>query len=90
MKTELRKKAKDAFKKNWQRSIVKVANNPVLGRTMKNVRTQRDIKLVTTKKKKKLFCDRIKLSYYNFFRGKCIDHRNEKNSNIYITPILVL
>ena len=33
-------------------------------------------------KNKKLFGVRTKLSYCNIFHRKCIDYKNEKNSNI--------
>ena len=42
-------------------------NYSVFSKTMENVRKHRDIKLVTTVKKKKLFGARAKLSYNNFF-----------------------
>ena len=42
-------------------------NYSVFRKTMENVRKHRDIKLVTTVKKKKLFGVRAKLSYNNFF-----------------------
>ena len=53
-------------------------NNLAFAKNMKNVRKNRDIKLVSTKKKK-LFGFRTKLSYYKVFHRKCIAYRNEKN-----------
>ena len=59
MNTELGKNAKNEFEKKF----FKFRNNSVFGKTMENVRNHRDIKLVTSEKRRKQLVS--KPNYYS-------------------------
>ena len=62
MTTDLRKNAKNYFEKDF----FKLMNNAVFGKTMENVRKLRDIKLLTTEKRRSYL-----LSELNYYTTKC-------------------
>ena len=65
MNTKLRKEAKNDFGKD----IFKLMNNAVFGKTMENVRKQRDIKLVTTDKRRNQLASEPNYHTTKYFPG---------------------
>ena len=70
MNTDLRKKPKNSFDKDF----FKLMNNPVIEKTMENVKKNRDIKLVAAERRRNYL-----VSYYKVFRKISISNKNEKN-----------
>ena len=63
MNTELRKHVKNDFEKDF----FKLMNSSVFAKTMENVRNQRDIKLVSSDKRRSILA-----SEPNYYSSKCI------------------
>ena len=76
MNTELWKKAKYGFK----RDFFKLMNNSVFGKTIENVKKNRDMKLVTTKKRRNYFVSEPNYCKMIFF-SKFIRHGYQKNTD---------
>ena len=74
MNTDLKKKARHDFEKDF----FKLIKNVAFGKTMETVRKQTVIKNFHNKKKNKLFCVRTKLSCYKVFYRKFLGFRNER------------
>ena len=90
MNTELRKKTKNDFEKDF----FKLMNNTVFGKPMENVRKIRDIKLVTTdKRRNKLVpepnCHAIKCFSENLVVNEMRKTRVKMNKPIYVGMALL-
>ena len=74
--TELRKKAKN----NLEKYFLKLLNNTNFGKTVKNVRNHRHIKLITNKTRKKLVSE---WNYHttNFFSDDLLATEMKKSTN---------
>ena len=85
MNTKLRKEAKNDFEKNF----FKLMNNSVCGKTMENVKNHRNIKLVTSEKRRKRL---VSEPNYHLCK-KCSDHlmaMEMKNKRVKMTKPLYL
>ena len=66
MNTKLRQKAKNNFEKDF----LKLMSNAVFGKTMENVRKHRDIKLLTTEKRRNYLVSEANYHTIKFFLQK--------------------
>ena len=72
--TDLRKKVKNDFGNNF----CKLMNNAVFRKTIENVRKHKDIKHVTTKRRRIYLVKEPDCHTTNFFSRKSISNRNKK------------
>ena len=78
MDTKLRQQQ---AKNNFEKDFFKLMNNKAFGKTKKNVRKHRNIKLVTTEKRSNYLVSEPNCPSAKFFTGN-LQNRHEKNSNI--------
>ena len=76
-------KNKKKVKNNFEKDFFKLMNNLVFGKTIGNVRKQRDIKLVTTKKRRNYLVSKPNYNTTKFFSEGFFRNRNKKNTNIH-------
>ena len=77
MNTELRTETKSDFEKDF----FKLMSNAVFGKTVENVRKHRDIKLVTTDKRRNQLVSEPNYQYNKILFRKLINNRNEKEKS---------
>jgi hypothetical protein len=83
MNTEYRKKAKNAFEKNF----FKLMNNAVFGKTMENVRKHKNIKLVCTDRKRKRLASKPNYRHTMWFSRNLIAMDMRRVEDVMNKPI---
>ena len=78
MSTDLRKKTKNDFEKDF----FKLMNNAVFGKTMKNVRKHRDIKLVTTEIRRNCLVSEANYHTTKFFTDNLLAIEMKKKTEL--------
>ena len=78
MNIKLRQKAKSNFDKDF----FKLLNNTVLGKTIKNVRKCRDIKLITIERRINHLASLPNYQTTKFYTDNLLAIENQKHSNI--------
>ena len=83
MNTDLRKKAKTDFEKDF----FKLMNNAVFGKTMENVRKHRDIKLVTTERRRNYLVSEPNYQTKKFFTENLLAIEMKKTEILINKPV---
>ena len=83
MNTDLRKKAKNDFEKK----IFKLMNNAVFGKTMENIRKHRDIKLVTTERRRNYLVSEPNYHTTKFFTENLLAIEMKKTEILMNKPV---
>ena len=78
MNTDLRKKAKNNFEKDF----FKLMNNSVFGKTVENVRKHRDIKLATTERRRNYLVSEPNYHTTKFFTEHLLAIEMKKKTEI--------
>ena len=85
MNTDLRKKAKSDFEKYF----FKLMNNAVFGKTAENVRKHRDIKLVTTERRRNYLVSEPHFQTTRFFTERLLTIETEKTEIFMNKPVYI-
>ena len=86
MNTELRKEAKNDFEKDF----FKLMNNAVFGKTMENVRKHRDIKLVTTDKRRNQLVSEPNYHTTKYFSENLMAIEMKKKTKVKMNKLIYL
>ncbi len=81
--TQERKKAKNDFEKNFY----KLMNNSVFGKTMENVREHKNIKLVNSEKKRKMYASKVNYKNTVRFTDKFMAMNMRRNKVVMNKPV---
>ena len=83
MNNKLRQKPKNNFEKDF----LKLMNNAVFGKTLENVRKYRDIKLVTTERRRNYLVSDPNYHTTNFFMKNLLAIEKKKAKILMIKPV---
>ena len=83
MNTDIKKKAKDDFRKDADQLM----NNPVFGKTMENMKKHRDIKLATTEKRRNYLVSEPNCHSARFFTKNLLTIEMRKTQTFINEPV---